>query len=687
VKQASVPFLNLPVAQLKGIGPKSAQVLSDHGIQSVWDLLRTLPREFEERKHLASISESKTDQTVVLVATLVGTRVIGFGKGRRIDSVLRDSTGTLRLAFFFQGRFHPVFNIKPGTLVTAVGKLVPFQDNLTLLHPKLCVGDRATELAGIWPIYPKSKTLKASSLHRFILSAASNDQASRIEDWVPTDVLNNLELPPAIDAYVNPHLGKISVAALHKSQRRVAFDEMLEFQLTSQRNLRSTPRANGPCIEPISPAKLFSTLHAFEATAAQERVLKEAIADMASGHAMNRLLHGEVGSGKTAIASCLAAHATFAGFQSALMAPTEVLARQHHNTLKDVFASTEKTVALLVSTTSEKDRTSLLKNLAEGKIDILVGTHALLTEDVRFNRLGLVVADEQHRFGVAQLDTLVKKGKSETIFPHVLAMTATPIPRSLALTVYGDMDISVLDELPRGRKPVFTKAYSGHQQQILLKLISDALGNNEKSYVIYPLIDESEKSDLLDAKQGFEELKAHFGEHKILLLHGRMKHQEKEKTLNEFLTSSAKVLVSTTVVEVGVHVPDAIHMIIMHAERFGLAQLHQLRGRVGRGTSHGYCHLLTSQSHKESDACKRLQVLAETQDGFRIAEEDLKIRGPGDIAGTRQSGIDHFQFFRFEKHTDLIEPAKQLSIKIMEQDFTLALEHVQHLVSKKNTPP
>jgi len=675
---ANDSFLNLSVTNVDGIGPKSAGILREHGIDTVWHLLRSLPRAFEQRKLLASVDHAKADETIVVVAQLVATRVIGFGRARRIDSAIRDHTGTLRLTFFFSQRFHPIFNIKPGTLVTAIGKVTPFQGSLSLVHPKVYVGDRAEELAGMWPLYPESKALKASLLHRFARNAASDQRATKIDDWVPQTLLSDLTLSSAHDAYIRPHLGQTALE-LEAAQRRAAFDDMLEFQLAKQREAQQNSRISGLRFEQADARMLFSALHAFEPTTAQMRALDEAVFDMASGGAMNRLLHGEVGSGKTAIAASLSLHAARNGFQTSFMAPTEVLAKQHYSTIKAGLAAEGKRVSLLLGSTPKKERASLLASLAAGHVDVLIGTHALLTDDVQFRKLGLVIADEQHRFGVTQLEGLVQKGSTVGVAPHVLAMTATPIPRSIALTVYGDMDVSVLDELPKNRKPVTTMLHCGLELKHLQKIIEGAVLANEKTYVVYPLIEESEKSDLLDATQGFEMLKAHFGEHGVAMLHGRMKQEEKDRTLGAFVAGDVKLLVSTTVIEVGVHVPDAVHMVIMNAERFGLAQLHQLRGRVGRGTGPGFCHLLTKETNEESDAYQRLCVLAKTQDGFRIAEEDLKIRGPGDIAGTRQSGVDQFRFFRFEKHTDLIEPARRLATKLLTDDPALQTRHVRHL--------
>lgn len=574
---------------------------------------------------------------------------------------------------------------KPGNEYTLFGKPTLFNGKINIAHPELDhvddILDRNTGLQGYYTTTEKMKNnfLNSKGLQKIIYNLWNSLQGP-LEESLSDEVINRARLIGINDAIRNIHF-PLSVDKLRLAEFRLKFEELFYLQLHILRYTQLRSRKLGGFVFKHIGDYFNSFYHdvlPFELTEAQKRVIREIRSDVGSGRQMNRLLQGDVGSGKTLVALMCMLMALDNGFQACLMAPTEILATQHYETIRQLTEPIGIRTGLLTGSTRKKERETLLNELLTGEIHLLIGTHALIEDTVNFSNLGMVIIDEQHRFGVAQRAKLWKKNK---IPPHVLVMTATPIPRTLAMTVYGDLDVSVIDELPPGRKPVQTLLQYDNKRSALYTSLRRQIELGRQIYIVYPLIQESEKSDLKNLNDGYNHIREVFPEYKVCMVHGKMKPAEKDTEMQKFASGEAQIMVATTVIEVGVNVPNASVMVIENAERFGLSQLHQLRGRVGRGADQSYCILMTSYKITQ-DTRKRLEIMAETNDGFRISEADLQMRGPGDMEGTQQSGIAfNLKIANIAKDGQILQLARDMAREIIENDPYL--EQPQHYILKK----
>lgn len=657
--------LNQPLRSLPGIGLKREKLLESVGLETVGDLLLYLPYRYVDRTTEVGIAQLPLDQEVTVVGEIVAMEVIP-GKRRRFVMTVEDDTGRVACTWFggyqyFRGAY------EAGDLVALGGKLSRFGGKLQMTHPEVEVlasgEDSGTRLhtGRIIPLYNttakmKSDRLTARALRR-LLFAALEAVGEEIVDPVPQEIRERCGVMPLREAIEKVHFPD-TFADVDAARHRLAFDEVFYIQLFLGRMQKEREKTPGRVLVPDGQrAKQLMAALPFELTHAQKRAVKEIGDDVIRSVAMHRLLQGDVGSGKTLVALLAMLSAVDAGCQAALMAPTEILAEQHANTLRNLVEPLGLDVRLLTGRTRAAARREILTGLLSNAVPIVVGTHALVQDDVQFADLGLVVVDEQHRFGVEQRAALREKGADS----HLLVMTATPIPRSLALTLYGDLDVTVIDELPPGRTPVKTGWRLASDRNKALQFVRSEVDQGRQAYIVYPLVEESGKSDLKAATQAYEDLcVSALSDLRVGLLHGRMKGEEKEAVMSAFRAGDLQVLVATTVIEVGVDVPNATVMMVEHAERFGLSQLHQLRGRVGRGQFASYCILIADpQEHLSADAKERLDAMAQTTDGFEISEVDLKIRGPGQIFGTRQAGFPEFRFADLSRDVDIVALARK----------------------------
>ncbi len=671
-----------PIDSLPGVGPATAKKLRARGLESLVDLAFVIPSGYDDRRHRKAV-DAIEDGEVAVIEGEVGSVRQGFGRGRFLATVeirVTDDDGTEHtvLARWFH-RVGGLDRWTSGGRVLAVGPARWYKGQLTLAHPEL--RDPADPGPAIGVRYPSVEGVPPRTLARVVRAAVSAlAKEPGFVDALPDDIAEAAGVPGQIEALRQLHMpdddaSQETIEALASgasaAHRRLAFDEFFFFQLALLRE-RALTRSQGAGLtlpeDALDPERVRAALP-FEPTSAQWRVLGELAADMGSTRPMMRLLQGDVGSGKTAVAFALAMAVTRSGAQTALMAPTEVLADQHVRTLTPWCEAAGLRIDRLTGSTPRAQRTSKLALLANGKTDLLVGTHALLTDDVQFSDLGLVVVDEQHRFGVEQRAVLRRKGH----LPHLLVMTATPIPRTMALCAYGQLDVAVIDEMPPGREPPLTKLYAGKRGLgALRKAVAKAVKQDRQVFVVCPLVEASEVLEVTDVEATAEQLRALCPDTEIAVVHGRMSAKDKDAVMASFREGHARVLVATTVIEVGVDVPGASVMAIEHAERFGLAQLHQLRGRVGRGGGASFC-LLHASGGPQSDAARRLAVLTETSDGFAVAERDLEYRGPGEVFGTRQAGAPRLRFAGFAgEGTRLLVSAREAAAGLLERDPTLA---------------
>ncbi len=680
--------LATPVQFVKGVGPALAGILGRMGVLTVGDLLAVTPIRYIDRRCILPMSELSPghDRTAQGKIEAAGISFMGKRRKRIFEIVLSDGTGKASAKFFHFRQSYMQEKFKTGMEVMLSGDVSEYGRTLQFIHPEMEVlGEegRVPESGGkIVPVYPLTEGLYQKTVRRIIRNAWDSFNqhihpifpesfAEKYHLSDPWECLQEIHFPsPDLD----PELLAIGRSAAH---RTLIFDEFffLELGLAIRRRQHTVKQGFVFEGDDAGHARLLSALP-FELTAAQKRAISEIFSDMARPVPMNRLLQGDVGSGKTVVALAAANRARAAGYQSAIMAPTEILAEQHYRTIEKLAGPMGIRHALLTSSTKGCDRAEILRGIADGSIELAVGTHALIQEGVDFKRLGFVVVDEQHRFGVMQRAKLRRKGApdaEEGAWPDVLVMTATPIPRTLAMTLYGDLDVSIIDEMPKGRLPIVTKLYDERQRAKLYEGIRHELKLGLQTYVVYPLIEESEKLDLKNATAMCQELKGIFEpDHRVELLHGRMSGDEKERVMAEFKSGRIQVLAATSVVEVGVDVPNASVMVIEHAERFGLAQLHQLRGRVGRSNRQSYCILMADYRRSE-DARRRLKVMTETTDGFKIAEEDLALRGPGEFMGTRQSGMPPFRIANLVRDIGLLTQAREAAFALAQSDPRLEL--------------
>ena len=680
LSQASL--LSSPIEYLKGVGPLRADLLKKElEIYTFGDLLQHFPHRHIDKTKLHTISSITPDQDYIQVkGVLQGVEMIGERRSKRMVAQLRDETGQLELAWF-QGINWVQKNLVEGQLYLVFGRVSFFNGRAQIVHPEIepYVAMTQGQKSLLEPVYSSTEKLKARGLNGKQIGKLTQTLFQQISE---RDLPENL--PSALltnrlsrwEAFRQVHF-PTSATLYKKALDRLIFEELFIAQLRIHLiKIQRHKNSKGHLFEKVGDHfnQFYNKYLPFELTGAQKRVFKEIRIDTAKGKQMNRLLQGDVGSGKTMVALLSMLLAADNGFQSCIMAPTEILAQQHYASLSALLKAMPLEIALLTGSTKVAERRRILKGLADDTIHFVVGTHAIIEEVVQFKNLGLAVIDEQHRFGVAQRAQLWKKA---VIPPHVLVMTATPIPRTLAMTAYGDLDYSVMDELPPGRQAIKTVHRYETTRANVMDFVKTEITKGRQAYYVYPLIEESEKMSYEDLMQGYEQVKSHFPEpkYKISMVHGRQKSIEKETNMKRFVSGDTQILVGTTVIEVGVNVPNASVMVIESSEKFGLSQLHQLRGRVGRGTEQSYCILLSSVKASR-EAKERLKIMCSTTDGFVIAEKDLELRGPGDIDGTRQSGALNFKLANIINDRANLELAKEAAASISEKDPTLSLpEH------------
>ena len=688
-------ILDSPIEYLKGVGPQKGDLLrKELNIHTFGDLLEHFPHRHIDKTRVFPISAIAFGMDTVQVrGILMEPEEVGEKKGRRLAAILKDQTGELEL-IWFQGIQWVKKMLVPGRQYVVYGKVNWFKNKPSITHPEIEPADEEN-IAGknfLEPVYPTTEKLKTKFLTgRSIgkLTAALLPQVSPLDvpEFLPADILAEGKLMARYDAYRHIHFPP-DQATYDAALRRLKFEELFLLQIKlNQVKIKRHRMSRGLVFDKVGDH--FNTFYAkylpFELTGAQKRVIKEIRADCGRGHQMNRLLQGDVGSGKTMVALLCMLLAADNGYQSCLMAPTEILAQQHYAGITSLLKDMPVKVALLTGSVKTAERRRILAAALEGDIDILIGTHALIEDTVQFRNLGFVVIDEQHRFGVEQRSKLWQKNE---VPPHVLVMTATPIPRTLSMSLFGDLDCSIMDELPPGRQPITTVHRYESSRMNVLEFVQQEIEKGRQAYIIFPLIEESSKVDYENLMRGYENVKSYFPEPKywISMVHGRMTAEQKDTNMQRFVQGDTQIMVSTTVIEVGVNVPNASVMVIESAEKFGLSQLHQLRGRVGRGSEKSFCILLTGPK-LTSDARERLKIMCETNDGFRIAEKDLELRGPGDVEGTRQSGMLNFKLASIVNDQRLMETAQRMAENLLEQDIELTAPQnqalKQYLLSKK----
>jgi ATP-dependent DNA helicase RecG len=666
-------LLATPIAYLKGVGPQKAQVLQDElGIFTFQDLLYHFPYRYQDRSAFHDISLiNAEDQYVQLKGRLTHISEIGTGRQKKLLGRFSDGSGTIDLVWF-QGFQWIKANLNVQDEYIVFGKPKFFQNNWNIPHPELLKVVPGLERKGFEAFYPSTEKCQHKGLHSKGLSKLIGNLfeqlANQIPETLPPLICTELNLLPRVKALREIH--QPSSETLIKAARyRLKWEELffLQLELLLRKGVRNQKLKGYPIKEVGASFMEFYERHLpFELTGAQKRVLKEIRKDLGEGTHMNRLLQGDVGSGKTLVALLCLLLAKGNALQGALMAPTEILANQHFIGISELLRDMDINVALLTGSTKKAERTRIHDGLLSGEIDLLIGTHALLEDTVQFKNLGLVVIDEQHRFGVAQRAKMWRKNSTP---PHVLIMTATPIPRTLAMTFYGDLDVSVIDELPPGRKPIHTIHRRENHRDKLLTFIHEQLQLGRQAYIVYPLIQESEKLDFKNLEDGYAQIEEFFKPlgYQISMVHGKMKPADKEAAMQEFVQGQKHIMVATTVIEVGVNVPNASVMVIESAERFGLSQLHQLRGRVGRGAEKSYCILMTGDGISK-EAQKRMDTMVASNDGFVLAEVDLQLRGPGDLMGTQQSGALALKIADLAKDGQLVQLAREKAQATLKTD-------------------
>ena len=663
------------IKYLQGVGPQRAAMLNKElNIYSLRDLLYYFPYKYVDRSRLYYIHEIDGNMPYIqLKGQILSFETVGEGRQRRLVAHFSDGTGVVDLVWF-QGIKYLMGRYKAHEEYIVFGKPTVFNGRINVAHPDI---DPAKELTlsimGLQPYYNTTEKMKRAGLNSHALEKLMNNAFALLQGTLPETLSDHLvekhHLMSLDEALRNIHFPQ-SPEKLRHAQYRLKFEELFYVQLNILRYTKDRQRKyRGLVFERVG--EVFNTFYAqnlpFQLTGAQKRVIKEIRKDMGSGRQMNRLLQGDVGSGKTLVALMSMLIALDNGYQACMMAPTEILAAQHYETIQQLLFGMNVRVELLMGSVKGKKREEILKGLLIGEVQILIGTHAVLEDTVNFTSLGMVVIDEQHRFGVAQRAKLWAKN---TCPPHVLVMTATPIPRTLAMTLYGDLDVSVIDELPPGRKPIQTIHQFDNRRASLYAGIRKQIGEGRQVYIVYPLIKESEKIDIKNLEEGYGHICAEFPECKVSKVHGQMKPAEKDAEMQRFVNGETQIMVATTVIEVGVNVPNASVMVIENAERFGLSQLHQLRGRVGRGADQSYCILVTSYKLSE-ETRKRLEIMVQTNDGFEIAEADLKLRGPGDLEGTQQSGVAFdLKIADIARDGQLLQHVREIASEIIDKDPT-----------------
>ncbi|MEM6642517.1 MAG: ATP-dependent DNA helicase RecG [Bacteroidota bacterium] len=680
------PFFDRSIEFLKGVGPQRAETLQkEMGIFTFADLLQHYPFRYEDRSKFYKIGELQPDlPSVQLLGTFTKFQIIGLGRKARLVGTFSDETGAMEMVWF-KGIQWIQKNLSIGTRYVAFGKATQYGGKLNMAHPELEVQtEKNTKGSFLHPVYHSSEKMKKKGMDSKFFTKSMKilliEAVKQLRETLPQELLAQFRLMDKKSAVVTMHFPK-DVEVLQKAKHRLKFEELFYVQLRLIKlKIARTDKFRGAVLNRSDLLHSYYEKYlSFELTGAQKKVIREVYADFRSGQQMNRLVQGDVGSGKTMVAFLAILIAISSGAQCAFMAPTEILSEQHFKELKKQVAPLDISMARLTGSTPKSERKIIHEGLLNGEVKLLVGTHALLEDKVRFKNLGLAVIDEQHRFGVAQRAKLWTK--TIDVYPHVLVMTATPIPRTLAMTLYGDLDISVIDELPAGRKPIKTSHFRDSKRLEMFGFVESEINKGRQAYIVYPLIEESATLDLKDLMDGYEGVARRFPQFQISIVHGRMKAEDKEWEMQRFVKGETKIMVATTVIEVGVNVPNASIMIIENAERFGLSQLHQLRGRVGRGTDQSYCLLMTG--HKLStEARKRLSTMVDTTDGFKIAEVDLEIRGPGDLMGTRQSGALDLLVSDLVQDGEILKVARIAAQDLLKEDPQLL--HEKHRMIKNH---
>jgi ATP-dependent DNA helicase RecG len=674
------------IMYLQGVGPKKADVLKKElKIASFEDLIYYFPYKYVDRSKIFKIKELDGNMPYIQVqGQITQLQTIGTGRNARLVAKITDHTGFIDL-IWFKGHKYIKEQLKSNTEYLIFGKPSVFNGQINVVHPEMDIvkGDSPNIAFGLTPFYNTTEKMKSSFLNSKAIMKLEKllfeSFTGKVPETLPSFLIQKQNLLYLDESLRNIHFPE-NIKTLQRAQYRLKFEELFYIQLSilrlkSQRSLNVKGHLF-PIVGEFTNT-FYRTKIPFELTNAQKRVVKEIRRDLGSGKQMNRLLQGDVGSGKTLVALMVMLIAADNYFQSAIMAPTEILATQHYHSIFEMTNGLGINVALLTGSTKKSERIAIHEKLQSGELHIIIGTHALIEDQVQFKNLGLVIIDEQHRFGVAQRARLWNKSITP---PHILVMTATPIPRTLAMTIYGDLDVSIINELPPGRKQIETAHYFHNRRNNLNRFIKEELAKGRQVYVVYPLIEESEKSDFKNLTEGYDYMINAFPDYKICMVHGKMRPTEKDEAMQLFVSGQAQVMVATTVIEVGVNVPNASVMIIESAERFGLSQLHQLRGRVGRGAEQSFCILMTSPKLSE-ETRRRIDIMTQTNDGFEIAEADLKLRGPGDMEGTQQSGLPFdLKIANLGKDQKILQHARQVASEILDTDPLLEYDENQILI-------
>ena len=664
----------------KGVGAKRADILrKELGVKSALDVLYQFPYKYIDRSRFYYIHEIEDEDTFVqIIGHITEWHTIGIGNAQRLSATFTDGRHSIELVWFKGVKY---VKLERNVQYLLFGKPSRFNHQYNFVHPELTPMSKVKPemTQGLEPHYNTTEGMKraginSKAIRTIIIQLIPELRQRGLVDTIGMDVVQRYHLMGLTEALINIHFPK-DMPTMQKARERLKFEELFYIQMQILRQMKRREQNHGFCMPIVGKSfhAFYQNCLPFPLTNAQKRVIREIQTDLKSGKQMNRLLQGDVGSGKTVVALLTALLAIDNGYQACIMAPTEILANQHYQTITELLAPLSRVnCQLLTGSTTPKQRLPIHQQLQSGEINILIGTHALIEDNVQFANLGLCIIDEQHRFGVAQRAKLWNKNTQP---PHILVMTATPIPRTLAMTVYGDLQVSIIDELPPGRKPVQTLHYSIQRRATINQFIAQQIELGRQVYVVYPLIKENEKLDLQDLTNGYNQLCETFPEYRISMVHGQMRAKDKDEQMQRFANGETQILVATTVIEVGVNVPNASVMIIENAERFGLSQLHQLRGRVGRGAEQSYCILLT-RVEMSKDTRKRMDIMVATNDGFRIAEADLQLRGPGDLEGTQQSGLP-FELHIASLSTDgqLLEVARQAALEILDADPLLEDMH------------
>lgn len=682
----SVDILKIPIEYLKGVGPERSKILqSELGIFRYEDLLNYFPFRHVDRSKYYKINELIPSLAEIqIIGKIKNLREIGQNRGKRLTAIFEDETGQLELVWFRYTKWlKESIESYVGKPIVIYGKPNEYNGKINIVHPEMeTLENHKSSPQGLYPVYSSTEKLQKKGISNRVMQKLQFQLLSEItqmEECLSPEIISKLKFPKRLEAFRQIHFPR-NPEELKQAENRLKFEEFFFLQLGLLiKKLNHQHKFKSYEFDSIGNYfnEFYKNYLPFELTNAQKRVIKEIRADLAKPVQMNRLLQGDVGSGKTMVGLLSSLIAIDNGYQVAFMAPTEILAQQHYQALSSYLLEMNIHVGILTGSTKTKERRELFEKLNSGELQILVGTHALLEDNVVFKNLGLTIIDEQHKFGVAQRAQFLKKN---TLPPHVLVMTATPIPRTLAMSLYGDLDISVIDELPPGRKPIMTVHKKDKDRLGLFRFLKDEIQKGRQIYIVYPLIEESEKLDYKDLMDGFESISRAFPlpDYAVSIVHGKMKPADKDFEMQRFVKGQTQILVATTVIEVGVNVPNASVMVIESAEKFGLSQLHQLRGRVGRGADQSYCILMT-KDFLTDDAYQRISTMCRTNDGFEVAEVDMQLRGPGDLMGTQQSGILNFKLANLAKDQKMLHTARFIAEEILKNDPDLSLPENQFI--------